>query len=148
MFLGVKMNLIIDMDNTLTDEFGSTVRPGIIDLLAKLKNDGHILMLWTNSTKERALFILKDHKLNKYFSKFIFREDYDPENKGLNKDIRKVNGDILIDDDPEEIKYMKKINKRGIPISSYRKNIHSDKNELELIYKKINEKKNLFNIFK
>ena len=34
----------------------------------------------------------------------IFRENYDPQNKGINKDIRKVKGDMLVDDDPSEIR--------------------------------------------
>ncbi|HEX3047420.1 MAG TPA: NIF family HAD-type phosphatase, partial [Bacillota bacterium] len=97
------MNIVMDMDNTLTDEFGSSVRPGIINFLETLKRDGHVLILWTNSTKERAVTILKDHRLHFYFSRFIFREDYDPQNIGLPKDIRKVEGDLLIDDDPDEI---------------------------------------------
>ena len=62
------------MDNTLIDEFGSTLRPGIIDFLENLKNMDLNLILWTNSTKERAKTILYNHKLNHYFSKFIFRK--------------------------------------------------------------------------
>jgi len=142
------MNIVIDMDNTLTDEFGSSTRPGIVEFLQKLKNEGHVLLLWTNSTKERAVSILSDHKLNLFFSKFIFREDYDPKNIGLNKDIRNIKGDILIDDDPNEINYMKKINKKGILITSYRKGKSCDKNELNEIYKQIKSSKSIFDLFK
>lgn len=142
------MNIVIDMDNTLTDEFGASTRPNIVEFLQKLKNDGHVLFLWTNSTKERAVTILSDHKLNLFFSKFIYREDYDPKNIGLNKDIRNIKGDILIDDDPNEINYMKKINKKGILITSYRKGKNCDKNELSEIYKQIKSSKSIFDIFK
>lgn len=117
------------MDNTLVDEFGASVRPGIIELLTKLKNQEYTLILWTNSRKERAVGIILDNNLRQFFSKFIFREDYDPEEKGIPKDIRKVNGDILIDDYPEEIKYTKSIGKSGILVKSYRKNSKVEKDE-------------------
>lgn len=142
------MNIVFDMDNTLTDEFGASTRPGIYELLDKLQKEGHILILWTSSTKERALYILKENKLYHYFRKFVFREDYDTNNQGIHKDIRKVNGDILIDDDPDEINYMQEINKKGIQISAYRKNKQLEANELVELYKKINEKKGIFGIFK
>jgi HAD superfamily phosphatase (TIGR01681 family) len=134
------MNIVFDMDNTLTDEFGSSVRPGIIQLLDKLKKEGHVLMLWTNSVKSRAVDILLEHGLRSYFSKFIFREDYDPKNLGARKDIRKINGDVLIDDDPAEIEFMKKINKRGVLVTSYRKGKSVDKGDIERIYRTIQGK--------
>jgi phosphoglycolate phosphatase-like HAD superfamily hydrolase len=123
------MVIVFDMDNTLVDEFGASVRPGIIELLTKLKNQEYTLILWTNSRKERAVGIILDNNLRQFFSKFIFREDYDPEEKGIPKDIRKVNGDILIDDYPEEIKYTKSIGKSGILVKSYRKNSKVEKDE-------------------
>lgn len=141
------MNIVFDMDNTLTDEFGSTARPGIDNLLDKLQKEGHTLILWTGSTRERAIHILKEHRLYYYFQKFIFREDYDPNNQGVHKDIRKVNGDLLIDDDPDEIRYMKEINKKGVQIAAYRKNNRLEPNELVELYQKIKEKKGFFSVF-
>lgn len=93
----ISMNIVFDLDNTLTDEFGAGVRPGIDNLLDKLQKEGHTLILWTGSTRERAIHILKEHRLYYYFQKFIFREDYDPNNQGVHKDIRKVNGDLFRD---------------------------------------------------
>lgn len=141
------MNIVFDMDNTLTDEFGASKRPGIDNLLDQLQTEGHTLILWTSSTRERAIRILKDHKLDKYFQKFIFREDYDPDNQGLPKDIRKVNGDLLIDDDPEQIRYLKAINKKGIQVAAYRKGIQLEPDELVELYRKINKQKGFFGIF-
>ena len=109
------------MDNTLVDEFGSKERPGIRALLDRLTRDGHTLLLWTNSTRMRALDILKYNELRKYFATCIFREDYDPANSGIMKDIRRVKGDILIDDDPAEIAYVRSIGCAGFLIPSYRK---------------------------
>ena len=80
------MNIVFDMDNTLTDGLGAAIRPGIITLLERLKADGHILMLWTNSTKDRARYILHSHDLTKYLSNFVFRENYDPDSDGTPKD--------------------------------------------------------------
>ncbi len=107
------MNIVIDMDNTLADEQGATKRPGIDELLAKLQAEGHTLILWTNSARYRAIIFLKDLDLRKYFEKIICREDYDPNNKGILKDIRLVDGDILIDDNPKEISHMKTIKKKA-----------------------------------
>ena len=87
--------IVFDMDNTLIDEFGSTLRPGITAFLEQLKSMNCELYLWTNSSRDRAKEILIHHKLDHYFSKFIYREDYDPENKGVRKDIRKIGGEIL-----------------------------------------------------
>jgi len=129
------MVIVFDMDNTLVDEFGASVRPGVIELLVKLKNQEHILILWTNSRRERAVGIILDNNLRQFFSRFIFREDYDPEEKGIPKDIRKVNGDILIDDDPEEIQYSKSIGKSRILVKSYRKNSKVDKGEFAVLKK-------------
>ena len=138
------MNIIFDMDNTLTDELGATVRPGIINLLKKLQQDKHTLILWTNSNKERALYILADHNLTRYFTRFIFRENYDPENKNVLKDIREVNGDIIIDDDRNEIRFNRKNGKKGILIKPYRKGKSMEEGELDDIYKQIKKKGSFF----
>ncbi|QQO07786.1 NIF family HAD-type phosphatase [Breznakiella homolactica] len=129
------MKIAIDMDNTLTDELGATLRPGITDFLEtlSLKNQ---LFLWTNSKKARALEILKHHNLRKYFDTIISREDYDPEGKGIPKDLRRYDFDILIDDDPAEIQYNVKNKKTGILVESYRKSKVMDKDELSKIIKK------------
>ncbi len=138
------MTIVFDMDNTLTDEFGSAVRPGIVSLLQRCKKDGHKLVLWTNSKRERAKDILARHNLDIYFSTFIFRENYDPKEKGVHKDIRKIKGDILIDDDPAEIDFVKSIHKRGFKISSYRKGTKPNPKELSELYSCINKSKGLF----
>jgi len=113
------MKIVIDMDNTLTDLNGKHVRPGIETLLQMLIKDRHTLVLWTNSPKMRAIDILRDNQLMKYFSEFIYREDYDPSNRGLHKDIGKIGADLIIDDDPAEIEFNKKKKKRGILVKSY-----------------------------
>ena len=139
------MHIVFDMDNTLTDEFGKKIRPGIANLLLQLKGEGHTLTLWTNSARTRALEIIAHHNLKQYFSRCIFREDYDKNNEGLNKDIRKINGDILIDDDPDEIIYMKKIGKTGILIKPFRSNSAPDENELTALHKTIKKKRKFIN---
>ena len=109
------------MDNTLTDDFGQSVRPGIVELLESLVQAQHLLVLWTSSAKTRAQIILADHQLAQYFTECIYREDYDPKNLGLVKDIRQIKGDILIDDAPELIKYVRSVGKKGFLISPYRR---------------------------
>ena len=131
------MLIVFDMDNTLADEFGSAPRPGMHGLLQRLLADGHKLALWTNSTGRRAKTILMDLGFRRYFSIFKFREDYDPGNRGKMKDIRQIGGDILIDDDPAEVRYVNSIKKKGILISAYRKGAEPPEDELEDIYKQI-----------
>ena len=135
------MNIVFDMDNTIVDEFGATVRPGIIALLKRLKSDGHRLILWTHSKRSRARVILKDHGIFHYFDSFVFRENYDPLEKGLRKDIRKVKGDFLVDDDPEEISYMREIGRGGFLIQPFRKGRSPVGNELSTLYSAIGKAK-------
>jgi len=132
------MKIVFDMDNTLVDEFGSELRPGIVNLLQKLVDNGHQLILWTSSTRRRALTILDDHRLKSYFQEFLFREDYDPNLEGRPKDIRQVQGDVLIDDDPNQIQFAKSVQKDGFLISPFRKGQNPSKDELVEIYQFVN----------
>ena len=131
------MIVVFDMDNTLADEFGKKVRPGVIDLLERLKAEGFVLALWTSSTRQRAEDILALHGLDGYFSQFVFREDYDPENEGLPKDIRRIDGTYLVDDDPEQIRYAKSIKRAGFLIKPYRGGSTPDTAELDSLYESI-----------
>jgi TFIIF-interacting CTD phosphatase-like protein len=129
------MKIAIDMDNTIVDELGSTLRPGIIHFLETLSHK-HELILWTNSKRIRALEILDYFDVRKYFSKIISRENYDPEELGLKKDISKYDYDIIIDDDKSEIEYNISKGKIGILVEAYRKNKKRDENELKNVIKK------------
>jgi FMN phosphatase YigB (HAD superfamily) len=79
-----------DLDNTLLDEFGAGTRPGIVELLEKLRADDHRLALWTNSRRERARGILGLHDLRRHFAAVVCREDYDPLGAGICMDIRRM----------------------------------------------------------
>jgi hypothetical protein len=125
------------MDNTLTDDFGDKVRPGIKVLLQRLISEGDTLILWTNSTVDRANDILEKHNLNKYFTKFLFREDYIQNRKSTPKDIRRVNGDFIIYDDPMQVELNKSNGKNGFLTSSYQGRSDTEEIELELLYKSI-----------
>jgi phosphoglycolate phosphatase-like HAD superfamily hydrolase len=129
------MKIAIDMDNTIIDELGSTLRPGIINFLEEVSVRNE-LILWTNSKRIRAMEILDYFNLRKYFTKIISRENYDPEEKGIRKDIGKYGYDIIIDDDPEEVEYNIKIGKVGILVESYRRNKKIEENEMEKIIEK------------
>jgi beta-phosphoglucomutase-like phosphatase (HAD superfamily) len=87
------MVVVFDMDNTLVDSFGSMVRPGIVGLLGQLQKDGHTLVLWTNSRRDRAIEILREHNLRRHFKACICREDYDPDEQDVPKNIRRIKGD-------------------------------------------------------
>jgi len=123
------MKIAIDMDNTIIDEFGSILRPGIINFLIELSLR-HEIILWTNSRRIRTMEILDFFDLRKYFTKIITRENYDPEDIGLRKNISEYNIDILIDDDPEEIEFNKNKGKQAVLVTPYRKNKKVNKCEL------------------
>ena len=142
------MKIVFDMDNTLVDELGQKLRPGIKTLLQSLCDDGHELALWTSSSRTRAELILQDHALTEYFSDYIFREDYDPDNDGKLKDVRTINGDVLIDDDPKQIDSTNEIGKLGILIHCYRGRSLIPLGELDKIRRQINRRSGLFRIFK
>lgn len=138
------VTIVFDMDNTLVDSFGSMVRPGIVELLLKLRNNGHVLVLWTNSRRERALEILRSHDLRRHFKACIFREDYDPEEKDVPKDINSIKADFLVDDDPDAIRYVRSTGRRGFLIRPYRKGAPIDRAELAQLYSAIARPRRLF----
>jgi phosphoglycolate phosphatase-like HAD superfamily hydrolase len=114
------MKIAVDMDNTLFDDFGQRMRPGIRELLMDLKEDGHELVLWTSSTRERATRILAEHRVVGLFTACLYREDYDPANTGAPKDLRAIGADAIIDDDPKHVDFATSIGKIGVLVTSYR----------------------------
>jgi hypothetical protein len=112
------MKIVFDLDNTIVDERGRNLRPGIIELLTYLFKR-HTLILWSSSSRQRGEQILKDHNLQMYFKRTIFREDY-LDNSYTFKDIAIIKADYIIDDDPKEIDFNKKKGQRGFLVKSYR----------------------------
>ena len=137
------MNIVFDMDNTLTDDFGKSARPGIKKLLVKLRKENHKLILWTNSKRERAQCILEDHQLKQYFQKFIYREDYDPDNQHLPKDIRLVGGHFIVDDDPKQVHFNRTHGNIGFIIAPFRENAKPNEKDLEELQLAINKQNSL-----
>jgi phosphoglycolate phosphatase-like HAD superfamily hydrolase len=129
------MKIAIDMDNTIIDEFGATLRPGIIDFLNKIPEKNEII-LWTNSRRIRTMEILDYFDLRKYFIKIITRENYDPDENNLRKNIEEYGYDVIIDDDIDEVEYNKNKGKIGILVEVYRKNKEMKEDELNKIIKK------------
>jgi hydroxymethylpyrimidine pyrophosphatase-like HAD family hydrolase len=143
------MKIVFDMDNTLTDDFGKSARPGIKKLLTKLRKENHQLILWTNSKKDRAKSILEDHQLVPYFQKFIYREDYDPHNMHLLKDIRLIKADFIIDDDPKQVNFNRAHGKDGFIITPFRENTKPNKKDLDALELAIRKQNSLIRkIFK
>jgi FMN phosphatase YigB (HAD superfamily) len=131
------VTIVFDMDNTLVDEFGAAVRPGMAALLARLRRDGHRLVLWTNSRRERAVEILRLHGLRPNFVKCLYREDYDPQERGLPKDIRAVGGSLLVDDDPDLCAFVRGNGGQAVQVSPYRKGGAANLDEVRDLYRAI-----------
>jgi len=142
-----QVTIVFDMDNTLVDSFGASVRPGIVALLEKLRTEGHRLILWMNSGRKRAEEILRLHDLRRLFRVCVFREDYDPNDRGIPKDIRKVRGDLLIDDDPAEIAFTQSVGRKGYLIRPYRGGRRPASNDLARLYQAISKTGKLFGLF-
>lgn len=116
---GVIQHVCFDLDNTLVDDTGDHLRPGIRKLLEELTKNGITLSLWTASTGERARAILQNLHIEHLFSQCIFREDYDPYCEGYPKDIARLNADLLVDDRQDYIEYVRNSRRLGFLISPY-----------------------------
>jgi len=135
--------VVFDLDHTLIDENGAVVRPGVLDLLNSLKSYDIEMSIWTASTKERSQPILKELGLDKYFNNVIYREDYNPNADrwiSMPKDIRAINGDMLVDDSQKQVDYVNSIGLVGYkmtPYASTKPYNKPDMGELEELHKMI-----------
>ena len=114
------MHIYFDLDETVIDEEGDEVRPGVRSLFEKLLIDGHQLSLWSASTEERGTELLAQHGLSGIFRNTVFREDYDPNREGYGKDIRYRCGDLLVDDSPAQVEFVQSLGKKGLLVPSFR----------------------------
>jgi len=135
--------VVFDVDHTLIDEKGESVRPGIVELLKSLRDNGVELAVWTASFKARSEPILRNLGLIEYFSDFTYREDYNTDSRrwiSVPKDIRKTNGDILVDDSQKQVDY---VNSTGLigykmtPYASTEPYNNPDMSELEELHRMI-----------
>ncbi|MBM4024533.1 MAG: HAD family hydrolase [Planctomycetes bacterium] len=112
-------HVCFDLDNTLVDDTGNHLRPGVRELLASLKAHGIELSLWTGSIEQRAREILDRHGIQALFRRCVFRDDYDPAGEGLPKDISCLDADLLVDDQPYLVEYARRRGKRGFLITAF-----------------------------
>jgi len=133
----MSMHIYFDLDGTLVDENGESLRPGIRTFLDTLCANAIMLSLWTASTEERAVSVLDEFNLRTYFTNIVAREHYDPYAEGYGKDIRYLDGDILIDNDPKHIEFAQSIGKQGFLLSTYVKGTPVDSSEIEEILRDI-----------
>jgi len=96
--VGDAKDVVIDLDLTLVDGRGKLF-PGAKNFLLKLKSQGKSITLWTHSTEARTNAILSREGIARIFDRIITREKYEPTGSSPDalKDIRKIGGDILID---------------------------------------------------
>ncbi|MEM4097324.1 MAG: NIF family HAD-type phosphatase [Candidatus Micrarchaeaceae archaeon] len=128
-YVGVSMpqnvnKVVFDLDGTLIDQYGN-LRPGARELLDSLREQGKQVALWTHSPYDRTAQILKNTHLDDYFdikdpNQVVTREDYaTDDNVHTFKDIRRIGGDVLIDDDPIQIKQQIAAGNYAIPTTKY-----------------------------
>ncbi|MEM3245731.1 MAG: NIF family HAD-type phosphatase [Candidatus Micrarchaeaceae archaeon] len=128
-YTGVSMpqnikKVVFDLDGTLIDQYGN-LRPGARELLDSLREQGKQVALWTHSPYDRTAQILKSTHLDDYFdikdpNQVVTREDYATDNNvHAFKDIKRIGGDILIDDDPIQIKQQIAAGNYAIPTTKY-----------------------------
>ena len=129
------MHIYFDLDNTIIDETGDNVRPGMHELLTSFKRHGVKLSIWTASVRDRAEPILSNLRLKDYFTDFVYRDDYDPDagyGRAKPKDIRFGDGDMLIDDSYNHVEFVKSIGRQGFRITPYISYINPDPDPIEL----------------
>lgn len=129
--------IVFDMDNVLIDETGATLRPGILDILQSLHRAGQPIVVWTSSTRARAAKILADHGIRPLLSKLITREQYDPENLGLAKQVWTLKPRLFIDDDPFQISMNRQAGVNCVQMAAYRKNTPLPPDDLKALRKAI-----------
>ncbi len=112
-------HVCFDLDNTLVDDSGNFMRPGMRGLLDSLRAHGITLSLWTASTRERGVEVLQWHELESHFSHFVFREDYDPDGDGFPKDITYLNADLLVDDREVNIAFVRQKGRLGFLVTPF-----------------------------
>lgn len=134
------MNIVFTLSKTLTDEKLTRLRPGLVVFLERLKKENHNLILWANQNKTETISFLITKKIKKYFSKLITKEDFNPEEEpNPIKNIKIINGDVLIDNDPTQMRFGKKYGYPVILISKFGENTEEDISEKDwiTIHKKI-----------
>lgn len=117
------MRIAFGLSNTLADieesgfDFTFKLRPGAFDLVQILKQQGHVLILWTS--KKRSSFSSIKRKSEDFFNLFdetYCKEDFElmQEIPGCSyhmfKDINRINADCLIESKDSYKKYAKILN--------------------------------------
>jgi hypothetical protein len=113
--------IVFDLDNTLVGKDGQ-VRPNVIKLLDKLRDNDNELILWTHSKADRTTTILGKTGLKKYFNKVITREDYENPLLGENtiKNIKSIGADLLIDNRQANVDAVLNSGGNALKISTYK----------------------------
>jgi phosphoglycolate phosphatase-like HAD superfamily hydrolase len=113
--------VVFDLDNTLIGSEGQ-VRPHAVELLDKLVGDQNEICIWTYGKKDETEAKLRAAGLEKYVSIVVAQEDYKVQElrQDTLKDIRKINGDILIDNRDNNVRNAQKAGIKAIKVSSYK----------------------------
>lgn len=99
------MKIVMELKKVIMSDRGTSVRPGIANLMAQIHTAGHKVAVWTNMPKSEARGILEKARVGQFVSQVIGAEDIRAFKTGNDKDIRKIKGDVLIDVDPLQMRF-------------------------------------------
>ena len=125
------MMVVFDLDYTLVDRYGTSVRPGVEDLLQHLAVAGHGLALWTAASRYRTENIFAFHDLGRHFDPIVCRDDPLSVQAGGRKDIRRIGGRFLVDDESDQIEYVRGLGLDGFLVAPYSGDPLADEDELD-----------------
>ena len=125
------MLIVFDLDYTLVDRFGTSVRPGVEDLFQRLAAAGHGLALWTAASRYRTENIFAFHDLGRYFDPVVCRDDPLSTQAEGRKDIHLIGGGFLVDDEAERIDYVRGLGLDGFLVVPYTGYPLADEGELD-----------------
>jgi hypothetical protein len=113
------LKIFFDVDNTIlcTTDLTQSLRPGVVEALQRIKNDGHRVYIWSAGGKSYCERIVKEYGLSPWVDG-CFDKDVDCP----------VSPDCVIDDDPHLVEKYK-----GWLVSPYRE-INSEDRELWRVY--------------
>ncbi len=82
---------------------------------------------------------MNEKGIEHFFSKIIAREDYDLNSQDGCKDIRRVKGDVIIDDNPEQAVFARKFSYHAFVVKPFTSSRMVSSDEFDSLHKRISK---------